>query len=586
MTEALATRTDPHPARVVVGDRVFVLEADRIHVFGSGPNADIRLVHDAIAPAHATICFHRGHFVVEAVGDAEVTDAEGARLNTEAAFEGITRLRLGPIEVELAPDVPSEPPTVPTVAAPRTATREASFSELMAHELRRAPWFALSILLHAIAFLLIWILVPPEPQRTSTAVQFAMADDGDDRSVDLDAPPEPTFDVEPPPVPQVESSPVVEPPPEAANAEDFDDPFAALPVFDGTREMFRRVTAGNGAGDILGQGNGEHFSTGFRKTVAGLRRSGLEIVFAFDSTGSMGPVLRATKERMARMVRALHALVPDARIGVVTYRDKGEREQYLTRSVPLDRDLYRSLAFLQTVDADGGGDRPEAVLEAMKVAVQQPWAPRSRRVVVLIGDAPAHPQTESQLERLVRAFATDGSACVHAIITASDLMGRPEKDVQRSFERIARAGKGSCVNSEREDSILKQVLSLAVGSEFRDNIEHLFDLVAEREGKVSTRALDLVRRLDADELRRELSRTVVDDDVVEALIRDGRRPTAEMLIRLLAGDALPAQGLHAAGFALQNLLGIQRPLIDPEHPERLSTEMAKQLAESAKQLHY
>jgi Mg-chelatase subunit ChlD len=43
-------------------------------------------------------------------------------------------------------------------------------------------------------------------------------------------------------------------------------------------------------------------SAGFRKTVSELRRSGLEIVFVFDSTGSMGSSIRATKDGIANML--------------------------------------------------------------------------------------------------------------------------------------------------------------------------------------------------------------------------------------------------------------------------------------------
>jgi len=341
------------------------------------------------------------------------------------------------------------------------------------------------------------------------------------------------------------------------------------------------VIGESGAGDIFGKQEGNRFSPSFRKTVAGLRASGLEIVFAFDSTGSMGPVLKATKERMARMVRALHALVPDARIGVVTYRDHGKQEKYLTRSVPLDRDLYRSLAFLLTVDADGGGDRPEAVLEALDVAIAQPWSPRARRVVVVIGDAPAHRETEGELARRAQRFCQDGSTFVHTIVTASDLIGQPERDVQRSFQNLARAGRGACVTAERDDTILRQVLSLAVGAEFRDNIDELFTLVEEREGKIATRALDLVRRGDPIELHRELSRAVVDDDVVDALARCGRRQIADLLVQILQDGELPPRGMHAASWALQSLLGLPDPLVDPERPERIERELARKLGELA-----
>lgn len=575
MTENLGTEPHQRHALVTVGDRTFPMEADRIHVLGSGPQATVRLVHDSVAAAHATICFHQGRFIVEPVGDAWIHDADGKPVRGEVALEPGTHLRIGLVEIAL---------TVSAPAAARARGHDADFSELMAQELRRAPWFAMSAAFHALAFLLLYLILAEEPPRSDRIVRFGMLETVGDAEVDFDAVLEPQFEDSSPPTPEIQPPPLMPLLTDEDLVEPFDDPLAGLPAFAGPESFLHRIINSPNHGDIFGKATGERFSTGFRKTVAGLRSSGLEIVFAFDSTGSMGPVLRATKERMSRMVKALHALVPDARIGVVTYRDSGQRERYLTRNVPLDRDLYRSLSFLSTVDADGGGDRPEAVLEALELAINQPWAPRARRVIVLIGDAPAHRETEGKLERMVRSFSSDGTSHVHAIITASELVGSPERDVQRSFERIAKAGRGTCVNSERDDTILKLVLSLAVGSEFRDNIDKLFDLVDERDGKIATRVLDMVRRFEKDDIRRELSRPVIDDDIVEALARSRSREVADFLVKLLTDGSLPPQGLHATGWALKGMLGIGEPLIDPEHPQRLEGPLAKRLEAMAASL--
>lgn len=558
-----------------VGGRRIALEADRIHVLGSGEQADVRLVHASIAPSHATLCFHRGRFIVETVGDAELALADGTRVRGETTLSAGATLAIGALRLEfgIVADEPAHPPR----------HGESGFAELMAHELRRAPWFALSIALHALVFLLLWVLLPPPPPKETAIVRFDIQDsDGTfDTPLAPDAP-EPELEVQEPPAPEIEPQPILNEAPPLENPEPFDA--AAIAALGDSNAMFERITGESAAGDIFGKGEGQRFSAGFRKTVAGLRLSGLEIVFAFDSTGSMGPVLQATKQRMTRMVRALHALVPDARIGVVTYRDHGEREDYLTRSVPLDRDLYRSLAFVQTVDADGGGDRPEAVLEALDVAMKQSWGRRARRVIVVIGDAPAHRETEGELERRVRRFCQDGNGYVHAIITSSDTRGQAERDVQRSFARLAKAGRGACVNAERDESILRQVLSLAVGAEFRDNVDKVFELVEERENKVSTRALDLARRAESDEIRRELTRPVLDDDVIEALARSNRPEVAKALVAILRDDAAPAHSLHAASFALQRILAIGSPLVDPEKPAAVNATTAERLLELSKAL--
>ena len=93
-----------------------------------------------------------------------------------------------------------------------------------------------------------------------------------------------------------------------------------------------------------------------------------------------------------------------------------------------------------------------------------------------------------------------------------------------------------------------------------------------------------MHRVDLAELCRELSRSVVDDDVVEALARSNRREVGNLLVVLLRDKDLPATGLHAASWALQRLLALGEPLVDPEKPVVLSDERAERLLEMCKTL--
>ena len=45
---------------------------------------------------------------------------------------------------------------------------------------------------------------------------------------------------------------------------------------------------------------------------------------------------------------------------------------------------------MDTMQASGGGDGPEAVTAALAEALQLPWRPKATKIVVLIADAPPH----------------------------------------------------------------------------------------------------------------------------------------------------------------------------------------------------
>ena len=127
----------------------------------------------------------------------------------------------------------------------------------------------------------------------------------------------------------------------------------------------------------------------FAKHIQRMRKKGLDIVFVFDSTGSMGLYVEHVKKKIRSLVRAIRKLVPAARIGLVTYRDVGM--DFVTRAVQLTHGTRGLELFLEETDYEGGGDREEAVYEGLKIAIEDlNWKKKSAKVIVLIGDAPPH----------------------------------------------------------------------------------------------------------------------------------------------------------------------------------------------------
>lgn len=118
----------------------------------------------------------------------------------------------------------------------------------------------------------------------------------------------------------------------------------------------------------------------------------VDVVFVFDATGSMGDELlylqAEMKDVIARAKDATGGL--NIRTGAVVYRDHGD--EYITRISRLTEDLKTTQAFIDKQHADGGGDYPEAVPEALMAALNSSgWDSNARaRIAFLILDAPCH----------------------------------------------------------------------------------------------------------------------------------------------------------------------------------------------------
>src|SRR5438105_6883916 len=119
----------------------------------------------------------------------------------------------------------------------------------------------------------------------------------------------------------------------------------------------------------------------------------VEVVFCLDTTGSMGGLIQGAKDKIWAICNQIVSgkPTPDLKVGLVAYRDKGD--VYITQVHDLNDDLDAVHAKLKTFRAEGGGDFPEHVNQALYDAVHKvKWSKDSKtlRIIFLVGDAPPH----------------------------------------------------------------------------------------------------------------------------------------------------------------------------------------------------
>lgn len=122
-------------------------------------------------------------------------------------------------------------------------------------------------------------------------------------------------------------------------------------------------------------------------------RPRMEVVFVLDTTGSMSGMIAGAKQKIWAIANKLKSAdpTPEIRFGLVGYRDR--RDAYITKVYGLTTNLDEVYTHLYAFAAEGGGDTPESVNEALHKAVRDlQWStdPEVLRVVFLVGDAPPH----------------------------------------------------------------------------------------------------------------------------------------------------------------------------------------------------
>jgi len=119
----------------------------------------------------------------------------------------------------------------------------------------------------------------------------------------------------------------------------------------------------------------------------------VEVVFCLDTTGSMGGLIEGAKQKIWSIVNQIASgrPTPDVKVGLLAYRDR--KDTYVTKLFELTTDLDEVHKNLKEFKADGGGDTPESVNQALNESVVKfKWSKDkdTLRIIFLVGDAPPH----------------------------------------------------------------------------------------------------------------------------------------------------------------------------------------------------
>ncbi len=141
----------------------------------------------------------------------------------------------------------------------------------------------------------------------------------------------------------------------------------------------------------------------------------LDVVVCIDTTKSMVKNLAAVKASLLGPFRDAAGKLKTLRVGLVLYRDY--MEDYLTRDILFTTDLDHVQAELDKAEADGGGDIPEAVVEALWAGLNEFDWQSPNKLVLLMGDAPQHPTPRGNVtESMVLKKAKDNNVRIQTIM--------------------------------------------------------------------------------------------------------------------------------------------------------------------------
>lgn len=117
----------------------------------------------------------------------------------------------------------------------------------------------------------------------------------------------------------------------------------------------------------------------------------IDVVFSFDTTGSMYPCLTQVRRNLKQSITRLLDEIPGIRIGIIAHGDYCDAgKTYVTKHLDLSGDADKICDFVQNVEPTGGGDAPECYELVLHEAQSLSWSSASAKSLVLIGDDIPH----------------------------------------------------------------------------------------------------------------------------------------------------------------------------------------------------
>ena len=134
----------------------------------------------------------------------------------------------------------------------------------------------------------------------------------------------------------------------------------------------------------------------------------LDMVIAFDTTGSMSCYIEAVKRHVTELIPKLFAANPNLRLGIVAFGDYcdmpskdnfGKAYQVLN----LTNDVEKIISFVMKAKNTSGGDVDEFYeLVIKKIVEETDWREGSTKAVLLIADSNPHRVGYSYYDRVVK----------------------------------------------------------------------------------------------------------------------------------------------------------------------------------------
>lgn len=214
----------------------------------------------------------------------------------------------------------------------------------------------------------------------------------------------------------------------------------------------------------------------------------VEVVFSFDTTGSMYPCLTQVRRTVQQTIERLLREVPNIRIGVIAHGDYCDAgSTYVTKHHELTDDVASLVRFVQNVGPTHGGDAPECYELVLHEARSFNWTHGKSKVLVLIGDDVPHQPTERQNDKKLD-WRNEVSNLLEMGVNVYGVQALGRRHATKFYEEIALKTGGFHIELNQFSYVTDMILAIAFKQAGDESLQN-FEQEVQRSGRMN-RSLD------------------------------------------------------------------------------------------------
>ncbi|KAF2078027.1 hypothetical protein CYY_000665 [Polysphondylium violaceum] len=192
--------------------------------------------------------------------------------------------------------------------------------------------------------------------------------------------------------------------------------------------------------------------------------SDVEIVFCFDTTGSMASIIQSVRTQVVETVSRLMKDIPNIKIGIMGMGDYCDGVNVL-KVLDLSQDIARIVSFINGVPNTSGGDAPEAYEFALRKAKELSWSQHTSKAFVMIGDSNPHQPTFTDLN--INWF----QECDDLYDKGIKIYGVRALGNSIFYDDIAERSGGICINFKKFNLITEMFLAICYREASKEKFE-------------------------------------------------------------------------------------------------------------------